>query len=67
MKLSKVQVGRVVFHENYGVGCILGLTNNAPYFDEKIRREVDRVVISVEWASGITTHVHPTQLEYYKD
>lgn len=48
MKLSKVQVGRVVFHENYGVGCILGLTNNAPSFDEKIRQEVARVVVSVE-------------------
>ena len=66
MKLSKVQVGRVVFHENYGVGCILGLTNNAPSFDEKIRQEVARVVVSVEWASGSKTAVHPSRLEYYK-
>lgn len=67
MKLSKVQVGRVVFHEGYGVGCILGLTNNVPSLDQSIREEVDRVVISVEWASGNKTSVHPSRIEYYKD
>jgi hypothetical protein len=66
MKLSECTFGKIVFNEGNGVGMIKGLSNNIPSADKKLRAEVDRAVVIVDWSCGETTTIHPSNLTEWK-
>lgn len=66
MKLKECKYGILVFHKNYGVGMIVGITNNSPYADMATRSKVENAVTEVQWSSGRKHGIHPGNIEIYK-
>jgi len=67
MKLSECTYGRLVYSEKYGVGMVVGITNNCTSADVTTRREVERAIPVIQWASGETSPIHPRNIEIFEE
>lgn len=66
MKITDIKFGVLVEHEEYGYGMIKGITNNCDLENHRVRSDKDRMNIVVEWQSGLTTNIHPANVELVK-
>lgn len=67
MKLSECTYGRLVYSEKYGVGMVVGITNNCNSANIITRMEIYNAIPVVQWASGETFGVHPSELEIFEE
>lgn len=67
MKLSECTYGRLVYSEKYGVGMVVGITNCCPGADATTRREVERAIPVIQWASGETSQIHQRNIEIFEE
>jgi hypothetical protein len=67
MKLSKVQMGRIVIASGKRIGMIKGISNNVPDSADGSRRKIENVSIIVQWSDNMVHAIHPSNIEYFSD
>lgn len=69
MKLSECKYGVLVQElSEYGeIGMVVGITNNILHVLSEKQREPERAIPLVQWQSGRTCGVYPSNIRIYKD
>jgi|TARA_A100001518_G_C1227290_1_gene80748 hypothetical protein len=66
MRLRDCTYGVLVYDKDYGLGMIVGVTNNCHFKGMEERSKVENTIPLVKWASGAEFGIHPSNIEIYK-
>ena len=66
MRLRDCTYGVLVVNNDGEIGMVKGITNNAPTASVDVRKEANRAIPMIEWASGSTHACHYDNLSLLK-